>query len=114
MGFIMDTVLDIGHDEFYRAARYQIPLTVLLVNSTNKDIFDLMEKNLRKTDMIQQLASDLIIVFLSHTNYKNGISFAQKIEKDIDFTYSIDEFKGSKESFVNNLFEQNNQYRVVS
>lgn len=113
MGFIMDTVLDIGHDEFYRAARYQIPLTVVLVNSKNKEIFDLMDQNLRKTDMIQQLTSDLIIVFLSHTNYKNGISFVQKIEKDIEFTYSLDEFKGSKDSFVNNLFELNKQYRKV-
>ena len=114
MGFIKETVLDIGHDEFYRAARYQIPLSVVLINSDDKDIFDLIEKSLRKTDMIQQLTSDLIVVFLSHTTYENAHAFVDKVQKEIDFTYIVDEFKGSKDGFIEKLFTSNKQYRKES
>lgn len=114
MGFIIDTVLDIGHDEFYRAARYQIPLTIILVNSSDKNIFYLLEQNLRKTDMLQQLSSNLLVVFLAHTKYKDGLSFIQNMEKEIGFTYSLDEFKGSKDSFINKLFLENKKYKKES
>lgn len=114
MGFIINTVLDIGNDEFYRAARYQIPLSVALINSNDKHMFYILEKNLRTTDMIQQLTSDLLIVFLSHTNYKNGVSFIHKIEQDVEFTYSLGEFKGAKDNFIKKLFLDNKQYHEAS
>jgi len=70
MDFEVDVIVDIGTEEFYRAARYQTPLSVILLNSDEKDIFALIEKNIRPTDMIQQISSNLIVIFLSHTLYK--------------------------------------------
>ena len=103
----MDIVLDIGSDEFYRAARYQTPLAVILLNSKDKNIFDIIEKNLRTTDMIQQLSTELIVVFLSHTAHDDAILFINKIKEAVDFTCTVEEYKGFRVKFIENLFLEN-------
>ncbi len=107
MEYEIQTVLDIGNEEFYRAARYQIPLSVLLINSNDKDLFNKLEKSLRPTDIIQQISHELIVVFLTHTNFEKAESFVGNINKTIDFTFTLDEYKGFKVKYIEDLFEQN-------
>ena len=80
MELTMDVVSNIGDDEFYRAERYQVPLVVALINSKDKKIFDIIDKNIRRTDIVQQLSSELIVVFLTHTNYKDSSACIEKSE----------------------------------
>ncbi len=107
MDFEIETTLDIGSDEFYRAARYQTPLSVLLINSKDKNIFDIIETILRPTDIIQQLNSELIVVFLSHTTHEDATLFINNMKEQVDFTYTADGYKGFRNEFIENLFKEN-------
>ena len=103
----IETVLEIGREEFYRAARYQIPLSVLLINSDDKDLFNNLEKSLRPTDIIQQLSRELLVVLLTHTDLQNANTFVKNINKKIDFTFTLDEYKGFRVKFIEDLFASN-------
>jgi hypothetical protein len=105
----VQTVLDIGSDEFYRAMRYQIPLSVLLINSTNKSIFDTLENSIRATDIIQQISSELFVVFLTHTDLKNANAFMENLKEEVEFSATVDEYKGFKDEFILNLFLKNQE-----
>lgn len=109
MDFAVEVILDIGSDEFYRADRYHTPICVLLINSKDKGIFDILEKSLRQTDMIQQLTSELIVVFLTHSKYDDAMLYINKIQSSTNLTYTIGEYSESKVDFVENLFMQNNK-----
>lgn len=109
MELMMEVVSNVGEDEFYRTERYNVPLVVILINSKDNNIFDILEKNLRATDIIQQLSSQLFVVFLSHTDYNNGYLFIDKIKRKLDFTYTLCEFKESKFEFIEKLFLDNNK-----
>lgn len=109
MDFAVDIVLDLGDDEFYRANRYHIPMCVLLVNSQNKDVFNIFEKSLRQTDMIQQLTAELIVVFLTHATYDDATLYLNKIDDSLNFTCTVGEYSDSKVDFIKNLFIQNNK-----
>jgi len=114
MQYSIETVLDIGNEEFYRAARYQIPLSVLLINSRDKNIFDILEELLRPTDIIQQITHELIVVFLTHTNIENANTFVNNIKEHVNFSATVDEYKGFKVEFIENLFTDNQQTMKVS
>lgn len=103
----IDTALNLGSDEFYRSLRYKLSLTVILINSNEKDAFNILEKSIRKSDILQQLTSNTIIIFLSHTTLKESVYFIKKINEKLDFTYTMDEFKNSERSFLENLFQKN-------
>ena len=107
MELMVDNVLIIGEDEFYRANRYKLPLTVLLVNSCNTKAFDILEENTRQIDIVQQLSSDLLIVFLSHTDHTKSLKFLEKIKDKFDFTYTCKEFIELELDFVRKLFLDN-------
>jgi len=107
MQYSIETVLDIGNEEFYRAARYQIPLSVLLINSRDKNIFDILEELLRPTDIIQQITHELIVVFLTHTNIENANTFVDNIKEHVNFSATVDEYKGFRVEFIQNLFKNN-------
>lgn len=109
MDLSMNVVLDIGSDEFYRTIRYKIPLVVMLINSKNKGIFDIVDENIRQTDIVQQLSSNLIVVFLTHTDYAASLFCVEKISKIVDFTYTLAEFHGSQEQFIEKLFLDNKE-----
>ncbi len=104
---MLDNILNIGDDEFYRAARYNLPLAVMLINTNDKKAFNVLEKNTRQSDIVQQLSSDMLIVFLSHTKFDAAMVFVNKIKKEFDFTYTIREFKGSEFDFIHDLFIEN-------
>ena len=106
---LLDNILNIGDDEFYRAARYKLPLAVMLINSNDRNAFSVLEKSTRQSDIVQQLSSDMLIVFLSHTEYDKALLFVEKIEKELDFTYTISEFSGSEFDFIHDLFIENVQ-----
>jgi hypothetical protein len=107
MDFEVDVIVDIGSEEFYRAVRYQTPLSVILLNSKDKDIFSLIEKNTRPTDIIQQISSALIVIFLPHTSKEHACTFMKNIEEFAKFTCVVGEYKGFKTEFVQNLFIEN-------
>lgn len=109
MELLIDTVLNIGADEFYRASRYTLPLVVMLVNSENKNMFDVLENNVRQTDIVQQLSAETAVVFLSHTNYEQSLNFLNKIKNQFNFTYTLGEYKGSEYKFIENLALENEQ-----
>ena len=113
MDLLIQSVLDLGEDEFYRASRYHLPLVVALINSEDKRAFDILESSIRKTDILQQLTSEVILVFLTHTNYAEFEKFLKKIKKEFDFTYTASEFKGSEEGFIKGLFEENDTKVMV-
>ncbi len=109
----IETALNLGSDEFYRSLRYKIDLTVVLINSNEKDAFNILEENLRKSDILQQLTSNTIIIFLSHTNLENSTLFIKKIEEKFDFTYTMDKFENSELAFLKNLFIKNSEATFV-
>ena len=107
MELLMEVVSNVGTDEFYRASRYNTPLTVILMNSDKKKLFDIIEENIRRTDIVQQLNSELIVVFLTHTNYHDAFLFIDKLKDKIDFTYHVSEFEEPESAFIENLFLDN-------
>ncbi|MCK4737582.1 MAG: hypothetical protein KAT10_03410 [Sulfurimonas sp.] len=107
MELLMDIVSNIGDDEFYRSYRYDVPLVVVLINSMDKNIFDIIDENIRQADIIQQLSSELIVVFLTHTNYKDALLYLDKIKRKADFTYTLAEYKELKSEFIKKLFSDN-------
>ncbi len=107
MELLREIVSNVGSDEFYRASRYNTPLTVILINSDDKNMFDIIENNIRRTDIVQQLNSELIVVFLAHTNYHDAFLFIDKMKDKIDFTYYASEYKEPESEFIRNLFLDN-------
>lgn len=109
MELLISTVLHLGEDEFYRVNRYETHLSVALINSTDKKLFEAIDKNIRQTDLLQQLDSALLVVFLTHTNYKASFQCIKKIKKVINFTYTMAEYKESSTEFVQKLFLDNSK-----
>lgn len=107
MELLIDNVLNIGDDEFYRASRYKNALSVILINSDDKKAFDIIDKNIRQIDIVQQLTSNLLVVFLPYATYDESLSFLEKIEKKLDFTYISREFREPKEAFLEQIFLDN-------
>jgi len=107
MELMIDNILNIGADEFYRANRYKLSLSVILINSSDEKAFDIIEENMRQSDIIQQLGSELIVVFLTHTNDTNGTLFIKNIEPLFNFTYTLNEYKNNELRFVQNLLLEN-------
>ena len=107
MELLMDIVSNIGDDEFYRSYRYDVPLVVVLINSRDKNIFDIIDEDIRQADIIQQLSSELIVVFLTHTNYTDALLYLDKIKRKADFTYTLAEYKELKSEFIEKLFLEN-------
>ena len=106
---LIENVLNIGTEEFYRHERYKTPLYILLLNTTDKNAFNILEENIRKTDVLQQLTSELLVVFLTHTEHDNALLFINKIKEKINFTYTLSEFKEPKLDFIESLFMENSK-----
>jgi hypothetical protein len=107
MELFVQNALDVGSDEFYRANRYKLPLSVILINTQDKKGFDILEATLRKTDILQQIGLETIVVFLPHTNQKDAFLFIEKIKNKFAFTYTLAEYKEHEEEFIEKLFEEN-------
>ncbi len=58
--------------EFYRFKRYKVPIALALIQTNNKDLFSTSEKNIRKTDLMQQIDTDLYAIIYTHTSSKGG------------------------------------------
>jgi len=108
MELLIENALNIGSDEFYRSSRYGLPLAVMLLNSEDRGAFNILEESVRQTDVIQQLSSDTIIIFLSHTELNEADHCIEKLKEKLDFTYTIRNFKGSEARFLKALFLENN------
>ena len=109
MELLIDNALNIGADEFYRSSRYGVPLVVMLINTQDRDAFNILESNVRQTDIIQQLESDMIIVFLSHTDIDESDYCIEKLKEKFSFTYTVKQFKGSEIIFLQSLFLENSE-----
>ena len=107
MDVLLENILNIGDDEFYRSARYKSPLVVLLINSTDKSACNMFKKNTRQTDIVEQLTSNLTVVFLSHTDKEHSIAFLDKVKEQLDFTYTMSEYEGSEFDFIHDLYVNN-------
>lgn len=106
---IIQTILDIGIDEFYRSSRYKVPLVVVLINSNDKNAFKILEKHTRRTDIVQQLSAELLVVYLSHTTEDDASHFINKFKEKFDFTYTLDEYTNNEYEFINKLLVQNSK-----
>ena len=111
MELMIENVLNIGEDEFYRASRYKLPLCVILVNSNDNEAFDILDDNTRQVDIVQQISHDLLIVFLSHTDLNQARIFIKKMNKKLNFTYTEGEFKSPELKFIKKLFLDNEEKR---
>lgn len=109
MDLVVQTILDIGIDEFYRSTRYKVPLVVVLVNSNDKNAFKILEKYTRQTDIVQQLTSELLVVYLPHIGSDNASHFIKNMKEKLDFTYTIGEYKDDESEFIYNLLVQNSK-----
>ena len=112
MDMLIENALNIGTDEFYRALRYRLCLTVILINTDDKEAFSILEKIIRKSDVLQQIDADTIIVFLSHTTKNESTLFIDKIKDKFNFSYIVSEYDGAKEKqnefkFLESLFIKN-------
>ena len=110
MELIIDNVLNIAADEFYRASRYKLSLAVILINSRDEKAFDILDEHIRQSDIVQQLSSELVVVILTHTNHESTLLFVNNIKSKFDFTYTAGEFKGDESSFIKKLFSDNEKY----
>ncbi len=110
MELMIDNVLNIASDEFYRASRYKMLLSVILINSSDSKAFNVLYKNIRQSDIVQQLSSDMIVVILTHTDYNNALLFIKNVEQAFDFTYTLGEFKEDAFQFIRKLFLDNKKY----
>lgn len=106
----INTILNLTSDEFYRAKRYKSPLTLILVENTHIDLFDLLDNNSRRLDIIQQLDSNTIFIALIHTTESEAEMYITKIKKiarlesKISFGYYISEYDNTDSyAFVTNL-----------
>ena len=109
MELLIENALNIGADEFYRSSRYALPLVVMLVNSADKNAFNILEESVRQTDIIQQLDSNTIIIFLSHAGVNESNHCIEKFKERLEFTYTLREFKGSQSKFLEALFLENSK-----
>lgn len=107
MELLIENALIIGSNEFYRAVRYNVPLVVMLVNSDDRNAFSILEQNIRQTDIIQQLDTDTIVVFLSHTTMNEANKFIEKMQKLFQFTTTYKEFEDFEQKFLAELFREN-------
>ncbi|WP_324171048.1 hypothetical protein [Sulfurimonas sp.] len=112
MEMLIENALNIGTDEFYRALRYRLSLVVMLINTQNKDAFNILEKMIRKSDVLQQIDSDTIVIFLSHTTKDESTLFIDKIKDKFNFSYTVSEYNGEKNKesefkFLESLFLKN-------
>ncbi len=112
MEMLIENALNIGSDEFYRASRYRLSLAVMLINTKNKNAFNVLESIIRQSDVLQQIDSETIIVFLSHTTKDESTLFIEKIKDKFNFSYTVSEYNGAinKESefkFLEALFLKN-------
>lgn len=107
MEVLLDNILNIGDDEFYRASRYESPLVAILVNSKDNSAYDIFNKNTRQTDIVRQLTQNLTIIFLTHTDYQHSVAFLDKVKEQLDFTYTMSEFDGSEFDFIHDLYVNN-------
>jgi len=111
MELLIDNVLNIGEDEFYRTQRYKLPLVVILINTEDRNAFDILNNCTRQTDIIQQLDYNLLVVFLTHTDFESSKKFIEKIENKFTLTYTSAEYKNNPQKFIEELFLQNsNKY----
>ena len=92
MEVLLDNILNIGDDEFYRASRYESPLVAILVNSKDNSAYD---------------TQNLTIIFLTHTDYQHSVAFLDKVKEQLDFTYTMSEFDGSEFDFIHDLYVNN-------
>lgn len=106
---IIQTILDIGIDEFYRSSRYKVPLVVVLINSNDKNAFKILEKHTRRTDIVQQLTSELLVVYLPHIGNNDAPHFINKMKKELNFTYTMGEYKDNESEFIYNLLVDNSK-----
>ncbi|WP_321778771.1 hypothetical protein [Sulfurimonas sp.] len=109
---LIENALNIGTDEFYRALRYRLCLTVMLINTEDKEAFNVLEKLIRQSDVLQQIDADTIIVFLSHTTKNESTLFIDKIKDKFNFSYTVSEYDGAKKQqnefkFLESLFLKN-------
>lgn len=109
MDLLAQIILDVGSDEFYRATRYKTNLVVVLVNSDDKHAFDILERVTRQTDIVQQLNSALLVVYLPHTTEDEAIHFVDKIHNELDFTYTLNEYNGNDFEFIYKLLVENSK-----
>ena len=109
MELLVENAFIIGENEFYRASRYKSPLVIMLINSEDRKAFDILESSIRKTDILQQLSPETIVVFLSHTNYEEAEDFLKKIKNKLELTYTMREFNGQAQPFLEKLFIENEE-----
>lgn len=109
MELLIENVINVGADEFYRASRYKIPLSVVFINTKNKKAFNILEKNIRQIDIVQQLSSQTIVLFLPHTDTQSAELFLKKIKNMFIFTYTMREFNSSEHTFIEALALENAQ-----
>jgi len=109
MELLIENVINVGADEFYRASRYKIPLSVVFINTKNKKAFNILEKNIRQIDIVQQLSSQTIVLFLLHTDTHSAELVIRKLKDIFTFTYTMREFNSSEHTFIEALALENMQ-----
>lgn len=107
MELLIENALNIGSNEFYRAIRYDISLVVMLINTEDRQAFEILESNIRQTDIIQQLDPCIIILFLTHTSVNEANAFLKNMHGKFDFTHTMAKFEDYEHKFLTELFAAN-------
>ncbi len=72
--------------EFFRAKRYDIPLTLLVMKIEEKDFLE----HFRKSDYLFHLQDDIYIVSALFTNYDEGLNMVKRLKREYEFEYGKD------------------------
>ncbi|WP_187648477.1 hypothetical protein [Nitrosophilus labii] len=72
--------------DIFRAKRYEIPITLLVMSIDEKDFLD----HFRKSDYLFHLQDDLYILSALFTNYDEGLNMVKRLKREYEFQYGKD------------------------
>ena len=76
----LDNAVNLMELEFYRVKRYKVPITVAIIESNCKDLFNKIIKNaIRLSDLYQYLDKNNLLIIFDHLNDAKAKQVLNKI-----------------------------------
>jgi len=76
----LENAVNLMELEFYRVKRYKVPITVAIVESRCKDLFNkVIEDSIRVSDLYQYLDQNRFLIIFDHTDEKGARLALDKI-----------------------------------
>ncbi|GEM_PF-5566154 len=80
---IYDKIKSPFQKDFFRAKRYEIPLTILIMEIDQKDFLN----HFRASDYLFNLYEDIYLLSALFCNYEEGLSLVKRVKREYEFRY---------------------------